>query len=161
MVTLGTVPAFRTLSTIGIGILTGGLGLLNGLVAAAILSDKGTSSSSNQSSYIQHKEMVNNKRAMLAVDRFLNKLKNNINRLSDMMVSSLLTEIVKPLDQQIKSQNNLIKQINDDLNKTGAGQKSTREFLTSKANDVNNLYSQYSKLMKSIEDFASNKSPLE
>ena len=152
--TLGTVAAFSTIATIGIGILTGGLGLLIGAGAAAILSNKKTSSGGGQSSYIQHQEMVNNKRALLAVDRFLNKLKNNLSRLGDMMVSSLLKEIVKPLDQQIQTQNNIIKQIKDDLNKTVEEQQSTREFLSSKANDVNNLHDQYSELMKSIEDWA-------
>jgi predicted GTPase/predicted nucleic acid-binding Zn-ribbon protein len=151
--TLGTVAAFGTLATIGIGILTGGLGLLVGAGIAAVLSEKKSSATHDQSSYVHYDEMVNNRRALLAVDRFLNKLKTNINRLSDMLVDSLLMEIVKPLDQQIKSQNNLIKQISDDLNKTDEDQQSIRDFLASKTKDANGLHSQYSGLMKSIEDW--------
>ena len=43
--TIGTVAAFGTMATIGIGILTGGIGLLVGAAAAGMLSEKGSSSS--------------------------------------------------------------------------------------------------------------------
>jgi len=149
--TIGTVAAFGTMATIGIGILTGGVGLLLGAAAAGMLSKKGSSSARSQPSYVEYDEMVNNRRAMLAVERFLSKLKNNVNRMSEMMVNSLLKELVKPIDRQITSQNNLINQINTDLNQTVEDQQSTRDFLASKTNDVKNINSQYVGLVKSVE----------
>ena len=149
--TVGTVAAFGTMATIGIGILTGGLGLLIGAGVAGMLSENKTTHSRNESSYVEYDEMVNNKRAMLAVDRFLSKLKTNVNRMSEMMVNSLLKELVKPIDQQITSQNNLINQIKNDLNQTVEDQQSIRDFLASKTMDVQNMNSQYSDLIKSVE----------
>jgi len=147
--TVGTVAVFGTAATIGIGILTGGIGLLIGAVVAGMLDEN--SSSQKRSSYVEYDEMVNNRRAMLAVDRFLNKLKNNVDRMSDMMVNSLLKELIKPIDQQISSQNNLISQINNDLSQTVDEQKSTRDFLSSKTSDVKILNTQYSELINFVE----------
>jgi len=149
--TIGTVAAFGTMATIGIGILTGGLGLLIGAGVANMLSEKSSSPSRSQSSYIEYDEMVNNRRAMLAVDRFLSKLKNNVNRMSEMMVNSLLKELIKPIDQEITSQNNLINLINNDLSQTVEDQQSTRDFLASKTIDVQNINSQYFGLIKTVE----------
>jgi len=148
---IGTVAAFSTAATIGIGIMTGGLGLLLGAGIASLLSAKGNSQRNNQSSYVEYEELVNNKRAILAVERFVSKLKNNISRISEMMVNSLINELVKPIDQQITSQNNLINQINTDLNQTVEGQQSTRDFLASKTGGVKTLNSQYQDLIKSVE----------
>ena len=150
--TIGTVAAFSTIGAIGIGILTGGIGLLVGGAVAGMLSEKSSSSSSrNQSSYVEHDEMVNNRRAMLAVDRFLSKLKNNVNRISDMLINSLLHELVKPIDRQITGQKNLIAQINNDLDQTVEVQQSTRDSLASKTGDVKELDQQYSNLITSVE----------
>ncbi len=139
--TAGAGAGIAAMGVIGLGILTGGIGLLVGGAVAGMLSEKSSSSSSrNQSSYVEHDEMVNNRRAMLAVDRFLSKLKNNVNRISDMLINSLLQELVKPIDRQITGQKNLIAQINNDLDQTVEDQQSTRDFLASKTGDVKISY---------------------
>jgi phage-related protein len=88
---------------------------------------------------------------MLAVDRFLSKLKNNVNRISDMLINSLLQELVKPIDRQITGQKNLIAQINNDLDQTVEDQQSTRDFLASKTGDVKNINTQYQGLINDVE----------
>lgn len=148
----GAGAGIAAMGVIGLGILTGGIGLLVGGAVAGMLSEKSSSSSSrNQSSYVEHDEMVNNRRAMLAVDRFLSKLKNNVNRISDMLINSLLQELVKPIDRQITGQKNLIAQINNDLDQTVEDQQSTRDFLASKTGDVKNINTQYQGLINDVE----------
>ena len=148
----GAGAGIAAMGVIGLGILTGGIGLLVGGAVAGMLSEKSSSSSSrNQSSYVEHDEMVNNRRAMLAVDRFLSKLKNNVNRISDMLINSLLHELVKPIDRQITGQKNLIAQINNDLDQTVEDQQSTRDFLASKTGDVKNINTQYQGLINDVE----------
>ncbi|MDP7475369.1 MAG: dynamin family protein [Candidatus Marinimicrobia bacterium] len=148
----GAGAGIAAMGVIGLGILAGGIGLLVGGAVAGMLSEKSSSSSSrNQSSYVEHDEMVNNRRAMLAVDRFLSKLKNNVNRISDMLINSLLQELVKPIDRQITGQKNLIAQINNDLDQTVEDQQSTRDFLASKTGDVKNINTQYQGLINDVE----------
>ena len=79
------------------------------------------------------------------------QLKNNVNRISDMLINSLLQELVKPIDRQITGQKNLIAQINNDLDQTVEDQQSTRDFLASKTGDVKNINTQYQGLINDVE----------
>ena len=150
--TIGTVAAFGTMATIGIGILTGGVGLLLGAALGGMLSESSSSSSSGaQSSYVEYRETINNKRALLAVNRFVSKLMNNITLISNKMIRSLVNDLVTPLDQQINSQNKLISQIKSDIEQTVDCQESTRIFLTERIKDSAGLKEQYSQLIMDIE----------
>jgi len=148
--TIGTVAAFSTLGAIGVGVLTGGIGLLIGALVSGMLDDN--NSSQNTSSYVEHETIVDNRRALKAIDRFLNTLNNNTSRIPNMIINSLLDELVKPIDQQITSQNSLIKQINNDLGQTIEVQQSTRDFLESKVNEERNIFASYRNILKIIEN---------
>jgi len=149
--TIGSVAALSTGAAIGIGILTGGIGLLIGAGIASALSENNSTQTRQPSTYVEYDEMVNNRRALLAVDRFLDKLKNNVNRISGMMIDSIIKELVVPIDQEINSQNNLIRQINKDLDLTVDDQKSTRDFLAEKGEDAKKLNQQYKNIITTVE----------
>jgi len=82
--TLATTAAFSTAGIIGIGILTGGIGLLLGLGAMALMENK--SNEQRPPAYINSNEMANNQRALLAVDRFINNLQGAGRRMSKIIV---------------------------------------------------------------------------
>jgi len=148
--TIATTAAFSTLGLIGIGILTGGLGLLIGAGVASLLeSQKNSTAGSTQ--YVQYEEFVNNRRALLAVERFLDKLKSNTNRIAGLIINSTIEEVIKPVEWQIKHQEDLIDQIKKDLNQTIAAQKSTRNTLLEKRKKVEELNNNYVQLLSLIE----------
>ena len=149
--TIGTVAAFSTMGAIGIGILTGGVGLLIGAAVAGMLADDSSSAGARTSSYVEYDEMVNNRRAILAVERFLSKLGNNVNLLTNKLEKALHSELIEPISRQIAEHNKLVTQINSDLGQTTEEQKSIREQLSSKAAELESLNESYLAINTQIE----------
>ncbi|NQU68476.1 MAG: dynamin family protein [Candidatus Marinimicrobia bacterium] len=147
--TLATTAAFGTAGIIGIGILTGGIGLLLGLGAAALMDEKSNQQRSHRS-YIDSSEMVNNQRALLAVDRFLNNLHSAGRRMSKIINQTAIGEIVEPVNLKLKQQKTVIDQIQTDLSKTTEDQASTREFLTRMIDSSKLLQIRYNSIMEEI-----------
>lgn len=147
--TLATTAAFGTAGIIGIGILTGGIGLLLGLGAAALMDEKSNQQRSHRS-YIDSSEMVNNQRALLAVERFLNNLHSAGRRMSKIINQTAIGEIVEPVNLKLKQQKTVIDQIQTDLSKTTEDQASTREFLTRMIDSSKLLQIRYNSIMEEI-----------
>jgi hypothetical protein len=143
---LATTAALGTAGIIGVGVLTGGLGLLIGLFAAGMLSKRNQENQPSQG-YISTQEMVNNSRACLAMDRFIENLKRTTSHMSKVMIEAALREITGPIEDEIENKKALIKQIETDLDQTAREQQGTREFLGKKRGETEGIRKDYEGLL--------------
>ena len=147
-----TASTLGALGTIGAGILTGGLGLLVGAGAAAMLSEDESSDSNRGSRYVDTDEVVDNQQALKALDGFIDRLRSSTTQVSKGVIDSAKEAILGPVDQSIKDQRHLIQQIKDDLRQTKQEQQDTRDRLADQRNRVQKLRSRYEELMGDIEN---------
>lgn len=150
--TLATTAAIGTAGIIGIGILTGGLGLLVGLGVAALLSDK-SKDQQPQPKYINDEDFVNNQRTAQALNQFIDNLKQSIPNAVQGILNIAIFNIVKPVETEITAQRELIKQMKDDLKKTMEEQSETRKLLASfaiEATEIRNSYNDIYKIISGI-----------
>jgi DNA repair exonuclease SbcCD ATPase subunit len=147
--------ALGTLGTIGAGILTGGVGLLLGAGAAALLSESGGGSQeSRDSRYVDANKVVDNQQAMQALKGFVDRLRSSATPVSEGIVASAKEAVLEPVDQSIKNQRQLIRQIREDLQQTADDQQDLRDQLSRREEKVNSLKQRYEELMGSIEAMA-------
>jgi GTP-binding protein EngB required for normal cell division len=152
-----TASTLGALGTIGAGILTGGLGLLVGAGAAALLSDDGDSDSQQQDSrYVDAEEIVNNEEALKALDGFVDRLTSSAAPVSEGIIESAKDAILGPVDQSIQDQRRLIRQIKNDLRQTEQEQQGTRDELAAQEKQVEALRERYEELMGEIEGLTAN-----
>ncbi len=150
-----TASSLGALGTIGAGILTGGLGLLVGAGAAAMLSNSGSENEKQGSTqYVDTEEMVNNEQAVKALDGFIDRLVSSAGPVSKGIVESAKDAVLEPIDQSIQDQRRLLRQIQEDLRQTEQDQQSTRDDLRNQEEEVEALQTRYSDLMAEIEEMA-------
>ncbi len=150
-----TASSLGALGTIGAGILTGGLGLLVGAGAAAMLSNSGSENEKQGSTqYVDTEEMVNNEQAVKALDGFIDRLVSSAGPISEGIVESAKDAVLGPIDQSIQDQRRLLRQIQEDLRQTEQDQQSTRDDLRNQEEEVEALQARYSDLMAEIEEMA-------
>ena len=94
--------------------------------------------------------MVNNQKAVSALDRFMNNLEGVIPSLARTLIQTVLLQTVKPVENEIQSQRDTIQMIESSLNQTVAGQENTRNELQGQFDEVGNLKKQYQELIGSI-----------
>jgi GTP-binding protein EngB required for normal cell division len=147
-----TAEALGALGTIGAGVMTGGLGLLIGAGAAALLSGSGEENSEERDSrYVDTDEIVDNQQALKALDGFIDRLESSARPLSKGLVESAQEAILDPIDQSIQDQRRLTRQIKNDLRQTEEEQQSTREELAEQEKRAGALEERYEALMEEIE----------
>ncbi|WP_103016948.1 dynamin family protein [Salinibacter ruber] len=150
-----TASTLGAIGTIGAGILTGGLGLLVGAGAAAMLSDDGSSGGSqSESHYVDTDEIVDNQQALKALDAFIDRLESSAKQVSKGILDSAKGAILDPVDQSIQNQRRLIQQIKDDLRQTEQEQQDIRTRLADQEEQVQALRGRYEELMDDIESIA-------
>jgi len=150
-----TASTLGTIGTIGAGILTGGLGLLVGAGAAAMLSDDGSSGGSQRDSrYVDTDEIVDNQQALKALDGFIDRLESSATPVSKGIIDSAKNAILDPVDRSIQNQRRLIQRIKDDLRQTEQKQQDTRDRLAAQEEQVAALRGRYEELMGEIEAMA-------
>ena len=150
-----TASTLGVLGTIGAGILTGGLGLLVGAGAAAMMSDDGSSGGSQgDSRYVDTDEIVDNQQALEALDGFVNRLESSAAPVSDGIIDSAKDAILGPVDRSIQNQRRLIQRIKEDLRQTEQEQQDTRDRLSDQEERVQALQERYEDLMGEIEAMA-------
>ncbi|MCS3682616.1 GTPase Era involved in 16S rRNA processing/archaellum component FlaC [Salinibacter ruber] len=143
------------IGTIGAGILTGGLGLVVGAGAAALLSNSGGEDEQQSGTqYVNTEEMVNNEQAVKALDGFIDRLVSSAGPVSKGIVESAKDAVLGPIDQSIQDQRRLLRQIQEDLRQTEQDQQSTRDDLRNQEEEVEALQARYSDLMAEIEEMA-------
>jgi len=150
--TLATTAAIGTAGVIGIGILTGGLGLLVGLGVASMFSGK-EDAPPQQQEYIGEEDFVNNQRTAQALKQFIVKLKHTIPNAVQGILNIAIVNIIKPVEAEISAQRELIKQMKDDLKKTVDGQSETRtqlSSLTAEAASIRQSYNEIYQVVTSI-----------
>ena len=121
-----TATALSAGAIVGFGILTGGLGLLLGLMVADKLSQNRQSASPV---YVQGKDFVDNAQALLALERFTENLKAVCDRTAKILVESIVEGVAGPLQEQIERQEELVKKMKSDCNLKEEGQRERREQL--------------------------------
>ncbi len=147
-----TASTLGAIGTIGAGILTGGLGLLVGAGAAAMLSDDGSSGGSQRDSqYVDTDEIVDNQQALKALDDFIDRLESSAAPVSKGIIDSAKDAILDPVDQSIQNQRRLIQQIKEDLRQTEQEQQDTRDRLAAQEERAESLRERYEGLMEEIE----------
>jgi len=147
-----TAGALGTLGTIGAGILTGGMGLLIGAGAAALLSEGDTDDAQPGSRYVDAEEVVNNEQAIKTLDSFIDRLRSSAAPISSGIVESAQKSILDPIGQSIQDQRRLLRQVKDDLRQTEAEQQETREALIEQKGEVEALRKRYQELLEDIEN---------
>jgi small GTP-binding protein len=150
-----TASSLGALGTIGAGILTGGIGLLVGAGAAAMLSGNGSSDQDKGSRYVDTEEIVDNQQAVKALDGFVDRLKSSAAPVSEGIVESAKDAVLDPIDQSIQNQRRLLRQIQEDLRQTEQEQQSIREELDAQRAQMKSLRDRYEELMADIETLAS------
>jgi len=150
-----TASSLGALGTIGAGMLTGGLGLLVGVGAAAMLSGNGSSDQEKGSRYVDTEEIVDNRQAVKALDGFVDRLKSSAGPVSEGIVESAKDAVLNPIDQSIQNQRRLLRQIQEDLRQTEQEQQSIREELDEQRVQMKSLRARYEELMADIETLAS------
>ena len=140
---VATTAAFSTAGIIGIGVLTGGLGLLLGLGAAALLAGR----KKDEGGYVGGGDVTNNKAAAAALDRFVNGLEDQIDGISKALVHSAKAQALAPVEQAARDQHKTINQVESDLSRTVEEQESIRVRLRSAAAQANGLRAQFTDLM--------------
>lgn len=146
---IATTSAFGTAGVIGIGALTGGLGLLIGLGAAALLGGSGESEPENR--YVQGNEIVDNQGALQALQGFVERLRSSIQPVSKGIINSAQAAIITPIEDTMQSQRRLIKQIEEDLKETAEGQEDLRETLAGRKAKIDALRERYTALSSDLE----------
>jgi GTP-binding protein EngB required for normal cell division/archaellum component FlaC len=150
-----TASTLGALGTIGAGILTGGLGLLVGVGAAALLSDGGSSGGSQRDSrYVDTDEIVDNQQALKALDGFVDRLESSATPVSNGLIDTAKDSILGPVDRSIQNQRRLIQQIKEDLRQTAQQQQDTRDRLADQEKRVRALRGRYEGLMGEMEAMA-------
>jgi GTP-binding protein EngB required for normal cell division len=143
----GSVTALGIAGIIGAGILTGGIGLLLGLAVANYLSDGKKTESSG---YVQARDIVDNKQAFVAVERFINNLKSVTDKMAQSLISAVIIEVVDPLQGQIDRKREEMEQIKSDLRRTEDGQRDLRKELNERILQITNLRNKW---MNSFGEF--------
>jgi archaellum component FlaC len=151
-----TASTLGALGTIGAGILTGGVGLLIGAGAAAMLSEDETDDSQPDSRYVDAEEVVNNEQALKALDGFIDRLRSSARPISKGIIESAKESILGPIDQSIQDQRRLLRQIKNDLRQTEAEQQDTRDRLAEQEEQVEALRERYKELMEEIGELTAN-----
>jgi ribosome biogenesis GTPase A/predicted nuclease with TOPRIM domain len=144
--------AMGVLGTIGAGILTGGVGLLIGAGVAALLSKNG--SSQPDSRYIDTGEIANNRQALNALNDFTDRLRATTASVSNGIIRSAKEAILAPVDQAISEQQQLIRQIREDLQQTAEDQAALRDTLAKQDKHRKALQKRYASLADDLNALA-------
>ena len=147
-VAAGSLWAFTTFGVAVMGALTGGLGLLAGAGIASLI--KKNKEKNTQSSYIEKRDIVDNTKAVSAVDNFLSGMEKQSKPIGRMIIRSFLDRAIVPIDKSINDQKTLIKNIEGDLGKTDADQQSLRTNLSGSSERTSKLRDQYNKIVSEI-----------
>jgi hypothetical protein len=140
---------FNTLGIVFMGALTGGLGMLAGAGIAAYM--KNQKKSETQSHYIESNAIVDNSKACKAVENFLKGMTRQSTAIGGMVITSFIEQAIEPIDRQISDQESLIKNINDDLDKTENDQESLREGLLKHNQESDHIMNDYNSLRSEIQ----------
>jgi len=81
----------------------------------------------NPDAYISTKTIINNSDAIASVNQFL----NNLGMLAD--------NLIIPIDEKIKIQNEIIEAVKSDLGKTDEEQKTLRQYLAKQIQNIKDL----------------------
>lgn len=149
---LVTASALGVAGVLGVGLLTGGLGLLLGIGIFSAMSENNSSGSSSSSSttYIETRDIVDNKAAVAAVDRFLDGLKGRSKLLAEEIVRCVRSQAVDPIARDLADQERLLKQIGQDAKATTEHQDTLRKELESASGGVTTLKGKYENLMEQM-----------
>ena len=148
---IATTSALGTMGVIGVGALTGGVGLLVGLGIAALMSDSDKKNKSGASHYITPEEIVDNRKAVEALRGFIERMSSSVQTMSSGIVDSAKAAVLRPIDQNVKAQRQLIRQVRADLKKTSAGQQDLREMLAAQSERARTLEANYVELSEATQ----------
>ena len=132
-----------------LGLLTGGLGLLAGAGVASYLRNQKVEET--KSHYIESGSIVDNSKACDAVENFLKGMAKQSATVSGMVITSFIEKAIEPIDRQISDQENLIKNINNDLNKTDEDQQTLRDDLKGNKLESDAISNTYNSLKSEIQ----------
>jgi len=149
---IATSSALGTMGVIGVGALTGGVGLLVGLGIAALMSDDGDESKAADSQYVNSEEIVNNRKATIALRSFINRMNSSIAAISSGIINSARKAVLRPIDNNIDSQRQLIQQVRADLSKTTDAQQDLRKVLSMQSQQARQLKGRYNDLNKAVQE---------
>ena len=138
-----------TLGTAMLAGLTGGIGLLAGAGIAAYMKNK--KSEETKSNYIESSSIVDNSKACDAVENFLKGMTKQSRTVSGMVITSFIEQAIEPIDRQMSDQENLIKNINNDLNKTDKDQEALRDELNGYNSESDAILNSYTSLKSEIQ----------
>ncbi len=133
-----------TLGGIGLGILTGGLGLLIGAGAAWLL---GSSSDEQTTHFVENEDMVDNSSTIKALESFLKGLQHSIDQISRIVVQNGILNVIGPLNEEMNRQRSLMHGFEEDLNRTEHDQKDVRNELNTYAEKIRQLKQKYDELL--------------
>ena len=145
--------AATTAATIGLGIVTGGIGLLVGAGAAALLSEGSSSGGPQQGesdTYIDSREIVDNAEALKALDRFTERLKSTAGELAEALVAAAEEQVVEPIKEEERRQRQLIAQVERDLEETAEEQADLRRRLGEQEARAEELRGEYEALSAAV-----------
>lgn len=146
-----TTSAFGLAGVVGIGLLTGGLGLLAGGAIAAYMSSGDEQRRSQDSVYVEERQVVDNIEAVNAVKKFLKRLESAAGYLADSLIDSAKKIVFEPVKSEIASQRNLLEKVRGDLNRTEDSQAEIQKDLSSQFEIVKEMAIKYGDLKEKIE----------